>query len=155
MSQDQNTGRSHGIKIDNSSFERVEQFRYLGTNLINQSSIQEENRCRLKSQNACYHSVQIEVTECMLSFGADWSHRMPAIIRCRLKSQNVCYHSVQNLLSSSLLSKDINIKVHRTTIFLFCKGVKLGQNKRRPSGSHCWRTLKTVTPVTRLWKGNG
>jgi hypothetical protein len=26
MSSDQNTGRSHNIKIDNSSFERVEQF---------------------------------------------------------------------------------------------------------------------------------
>jgi len=42
-SQDKNAGRSHDIKIDNSSFERVEQFRYLGTNLMNQNSIQEEN----------------------------------------------------------------------------------------------------------------
>ena len=32
MSQDQNAGKSHYIKIDNSSFERVEQFKYLGTN---------------------------------------------------------------------------------------------------------------------------
>jgi hypothetical protein len=29
---------------------------------------------------------------------------------------NACYHSVQNLLSSSLLSKNINIKIHRTII---------------------------------------
>jgi len=58
MSRDQNAGRSHDIKIDNSCFERVEQFRYLGTTLTNQNSIQEENKCRLKSQNACYHSVQ-------------------------------------------------------------------------------------------------
>jgi hypothetical protein len=30
------------IKIDNSSSERLEQFRYLGTTLMNQNSIQEE-----------------------------------------------------------------------------------------------------------------
>ena len=50
MSGDQNAGRSHNIKTDSSSFERVEQFRYLGTNLTNQNSIQEGNKCRLKSQ---------------------------------------------------------------------------------------------------------
>jgi len=58
MSSDQNAGRSQDIKFDNSCFERVEQFRYFGTTLTNQNSIQEENKCRLKSQNACYHSVQ-------------------------------------------------------------------------------------------------
>jgi len=35
MSRYQNAGRSHGIKTDNSSFERVEEFKYLGTNLTN------------------------------------------------------------------------------------------------------------------------
>jgi len=30
MSRDQNEGRSHNIKIDNCSFERVEEFKYLG-----------------------------------------------------------------------------------------------------------------------------
>ena len=42
MSPDQNAGRSHSIKIDNISFERVEEFKYLGTTLTNQNSIQEE-----------------------------------------------------------------------------------------------------------------
>ena len=37
-------------------------------------------------------------------------------IKNRLKSGNACYHSVQNLLSSSLLSKNIKIKIYRTTI---------------------------------------
>jgi dTDP-4-amino-4,6-dideoxygalactose transaminase len=32
------------------------------------------------------------------------------------KSGNACYHSVQNLLSLSLLSKNIKIKAYRTTI---------------------------------------
>ena len=41
MTRDQNAGRSHSIKIDNSSFERVEEFKYLGTTLTNQNSIQE------------------------------------------------------------------------------------------------------------------
>ena len=39
-------------------FERVEQFKYLGTTLTNHNSIQEEIKSRLKSGNACCHSVQ-------------------------------------------------------------------------------------------------
>jgi hypothetical protein len=58
----------------------VEQFKYLGATLANQNSIYEE-------------------------------------IKRRLKSGNACYHSVQNLLSSSLLSK--NIKIHRTILLSF------------------------------------
>jgi hypothetical protein len=42
MSRDHSEGRSHNKKIDNSSFVRVEQFRYLGT--TNQKSVQEEIR---------------------------------------------------------------------------------------------------------------
>jgi len=74
MSWDQNAGQSHCTKIDNSSFERVEEFKYFGTTLTNQNSIQEE-------------------------------------IKSRLKSGNACYHLVQNLLSSSLLSKNLKIKI--------------------------------------------
>jgi hypothetical protein len=37
-------------------------------------------------------------------------------INSRLKSGNACYHSVQNLLSSSLLSKSVKIKICRTII---------------------------------------
>jgi hypothetical protein len=37
--RDQAEGRSHSMKIDNSYFERVEEFRYLGTTLTNQNSI--------------------------------------------------------------------------------------------------------------------
>jgi hypothetical protein len=79
MSRDHNAGRTHSMKIDNSSFERVDKFKYLGTTLTNQNSIQEE-------------------------------------IKSRLKSGNACYHSVQNLLSSSLLSKNLKIKIYRTII---------------------------------------
>jgi len=41
MSRDQNAGQSHSMKIDNSSFERVEEFKYtyLGTTSTNQNSI--------------------------------------------------------------------------------------------------------------------
>jgi len=79
MSRDQNAVRSHSIKNDSSAFEMMEEFKCLGTTLTNQNSIQEE-------------------------------------IKSRLKSGNACYHSVQNLLSSSLLSKNIKIKTHRSTI---------------------------------------
>ena len=52
---------------------------YLGTTLTNQNSIQEE-------------------------------------IKSRLKSGNACDHSVQNLLSSSLLSKNLKNKIYRNII---------------------------------------
>ena len=68
------------MKTVNSSFERVEEFKYLGAILTDQNSIQEE-------------------------------------IKSRLKSENACYHSVQNLLSSSLVSKNLKIKIYRTIIW--------------------------------------
>jgi hypothetical protein len=44
LSQDLNVRQNHSIKIDNKFFERVDQFRYLGTTLTNQNSIQEKLR---------------------------------------------------------------------------------------------------------------
>ena len=77
--RDQNAGRTHSMKTDNSSFERVDESKYLGTTLTNQNLIQEE-------------------------------------IKSRLKSGNACYHLVQNLLSSSLLSKNLKTEIYRTII---------------------------------------
>jgi hypothetical protein len=37
-------------------------------------------------------------------------------IKGRRKPGNACYHAVQNLLSSTLLSKHLKIKIHRTII---------------------------------------
>ena len=48
ISGDRNVGRSYSMKVDNSSFERVEEFKYLGTTLTNKNSIQEEIKSRLK-----------------------------------------------------------------------------------------------------------
>jgi len=58
MSGDQNAGRIDSVRIDNSTFERVEEFKYLGTALTDRNCIAEEIKSRLKSGNACYHSVQ-------------------------------------------------------------------------------------------------
>jgi hypothetical protein len=80
MFPDKNEGRIRSINTDNSSCERVEEFKHLRTTLKNQNSIQED-------------------------------------IKSRLKLGNACYHSVQNILSSSLLSKNLKIKIYRT-IFL-------------------------------------
>ena len=55
----------------------MEEFKYLGTILTNQNSIQEE-------------------------------------IKSRLMSRNGCYYSVQNLLSSSVLPKNLKIKIYST-----------------------------------------
>ena len=67
MSRDQNAGRRHSIETDNSSFEKVEEFKYLGKTLANKNPIQEEIRSRLKSGNACCHSVQYLLSSSLVS----------------------------------------------------------------------------------------
>jgi len=67
MYRDQNAGRIHSVRIDNSTIERVEEFKYLGTTLTHQNSIPEEIKSRLRSRNACYHSVQNLLSSRLLS----------------------------------------------------------------------------------------
>jgi hypothetical protein len=67
ISRDQNTGQNHNIKIDNKSFERVDQLKYFGTSLMKQNSIQEKIKIRLKSGNACYKLVQNPLSSHLLS----------------------------------------------------------------------------------------
>jgi len=67
MSRDQNAGQIQSVRIDNSTFERVEGFKYLGTTLRNQNCISEEIKSRLRSGNACYHSVQNLLSSRLLS----------------------------------------------------------------------------------------
>jgi sorting nexin-29 len=57
-SRNQNAGHNRNIKIDSKSFERVEEYKYLGATLTNRNSILEEIKNRLKMGKACYHSVQ-------------------------------------------------------------------------------------------------
>jgi len=44
------------VRSDNITFERVEEFKYLGTNLTNQNSIPEEIKSRLRSENTSAES---------------------------------------------------------------------------------------------------
>jgi hypothetical protein len=67
MSRDQNAGLGHSAKIDNSSIERVKEFKYLGKMLTDQNSVQEEIKSRLKLGNACYHWVQNLLSSRLLS----------------------------------------------------------------------------------------
>jgi len=59
LSRDRNAGKSHNIKIANSSVERVGEYRHLGTTFTNINYIQEEIKSRMKSWNA------------LLSYGAE------------------------------------------------------------------------------------
>jgi hypothetical protein len=67
ISPDRNAGRIDSMKMDNSLIERVEEFKYLGTTLTNQNSIQEEIKSRLKLGNAYYYSVQNLLSSSLLS----------------------------------------------------------------------------------------
>jgi len=67
MSRDQNAGRIQNVRMDYSTFERVEEFKCLGTTLTNQDSIPEEIKSRLRSGNASYHSVQNLLSSRLLS----------------------------------------------------------------------------------------
>jgi hypothetical protein len=63
----QNAGQNHNIKLDNKSFESVEQFKYLGTTPTNRNFIQEVIKSILKLENAFYHSVQDLLSTSLLS----------------------------------------------------------------------------------------
>ena len=67
MSREQNAGRNHSVRINNSTFERVEEFKYLGTTLAHQNSIPEEIKSRLRLGNACYRSAQNLLSSRLLS----------------------------------------------------------------------------------------
>jgi hypothetical protein len=67
MSREQNARRNQSVRINNSTFERVEDFKYLGITLTHQNSIPEEIKSRLRSGNACYHSVQNLLSSRLLS----------------------------------------------------------------------------------------
>ena len=67
MFRGQDAGRIHNMKIDSKSLERVEECRYLDTTLTDQNSIHEEMKSRLKSGNACYHSVENFLFSTLLS----------------------------------------------------------------------------------------
>ena len=75
VSRDQNAGRIHSVRIDNRTYERVEEFKYLETALTNQNSIAEEIKSRLRSGNACYPSVQKLLSSRLLSknFKISWT----------------------------------------------------------------------------------
>jgi hypothetical protein len=67
MVRDQNVGRIYNKKIGNSSIERLEEFKYLGTALTNQNSIQKEIKRRMKPGNACYHLMRNILSSSLLS----------------------------------------------------------------------------------------
>jgi hypothetical protein len=94
MFRDQDAGQSHNIQISNSSFERGVDFKYFGTTLSYQNSVQEE-------------------------------------IKSRLKSGNACFRLVQNLLSSSLLSKNLKVKIIFPVVLYGCETWSLTLREKR------------------------
>ena len=58
MSRDKKAGENHNINTGNKTFGMVEQIKNLRTALTHQNCIHEKIKNRLKSGNACRHSVQ-------------------------------------------------------------------------------------------------
>jgi hypothetical protein len=75
----QNVRQKCSIKIADRSIGDVVKFKYLGTTLTDKN---------------CMHKE----------------------IKSKLKSGNACYHSVQSLLCSHLLSRNVKVKIYKTTI---------------------------------------
>jgi hypothetical protein len=67
MSCSQEIGHKCSIKIANSSFEDVANFKYLGTALTEQNWMHKEINRTLNSGNACYHSVKSCLSSPLLS----------------------------------------------------------------------------------------
>jgi hypothetical protein len=67
MFWERNAGRGHSVKTDSISIERIEEFKYVGTTLTDQNSIQEEIKSRLKLELTCYHLVQNLLSSRLLS----------------------------------------------------------------------------------------
>ena len=55
------------MKLNTGVLERVEEFKYLGTTLTNQILFRKEIKSRLRSGNACCHSVQNLLSSRLLS----------------------------------------------------------------------------------------
>jgi hypothetical protein len=71
------------------------------------------------------HSMKInnsffEAVDVFKYFGktSSYQNSIQEEIKSTVKSGNACYHSVQKLLSSSLLSKNVKIKIYKIIIFL-------------------------------------
>ena len=81
-------------------------------------------------------------------------------IKSRLKSGNACHHSVQNLSSSSLLFKNLRIKIYRTIILDFvlygCENWSLTLREERGLRVFEKRVLRIFGPkkdeVTSEWR---
>ena len=59
--------RNAHIKTGSNSYEKVKTFKCLGSLLTNQNYIQEDIKCRLKTENSCYYSVQALLSSRLLS----------------------------------------------------------------------------------------
>jgi len=96
-------------------FSQSLQFLYF--NIHNQEVSADKTKYMVMSrdQNAGrIHSVRMERVEEFKYLGTTLTNQnyIQEEIKSRLRSGNACYYSVQNLLSSRLLSKNLNIKIY-------------------------------------------
>ena len=128
MCGDQNAGRIHKTKTDSSYCNSVEQFKCLRRTLTNSycNSVQQFKCLRRTLTNSYCNSVEqfkclgrtltnsycnsVEQFKCLRRTLTN-PNFIQEEIKSRLTSRNACYYLVKDLLSSSLLSKNINMKI--------------------------------------------
>ena len=87
--------------------------------------------CKLLMDNLQYKQFPLWGTPPLCSYTAKLATHSQIWHYFEVFCPTACYHSVQNILSSSLLSKNLKIKIAYTELkfcLLFCMGVKLGRS---------------------------
>jgi hypothetical protein len=111
MTRHLNPGQNQNIRVANESFENVAKFKYLEMTLTNQNDeVLDEERDGLRNVG----SFTAQPFDPAQSPGKQQISNQNDIhfeTKGRLNFRNACDYSVQNLLSSRLISKNLNIKI--------------------------------------------
>jgi hypothetical protein len=127
------------MKIDNSSIERVEEFKYLGKTLTNKNSIQEEIKSRLKLGNVCYYSVQNLLSSSLLC-------KKLKIKIYRTTISSVVLYGCETL--SLILMEERRLRVFENRVLRRVFGPKGDEITSE------WRKLHNEEVCTGFWWGN-
>jgi hypothetical protein len=78
------------------------------------------NSLEIRGLDNCIKEQLLFASRILLADLANTDHNcIHEEIKGRLNSGNACYHSVQSLLSSRLLSRNVKVKIYKTSCFVW------------------------------------